>query len=79
MGNVASWFEGFNAQMEQMEYTLAEQLLSAAQGAPAERYEAVVRTPPVVNQYVSFNVPVENPNDTKRKMQEVNQALAEML
>lgn len=76
LGDIGKWFDSFAAAME-------APLVSAAQyatrSAQAQISGQSVKNGATVTQNVTFNVPVETPTDTARKMQQVNEALAAML
>ena len=84
VGDIAKWFEAFNAQMARAQ----EQLASTAQAAADAFYRehsqraegrADASMPPVVNQTVNFYEPVETPSQVARRMEDVNDALGELL
>ena len=80
MGDITAWFSGLDAQFEQ----LAERAQQAAFGSAGAlkasgEDRAQVSGAPVIQQTVNFNQPVESPSDVTRRMQQVSEALADML
>ena len=83
VGEIAQWFDAFNARMLEVQQQMAQTAQSAAdtfydgrQTAQAAQSAAPAVT---VNQTVEFNQPVETPAQVARRMEEVNEALALML
>ena len=83
VGEIAQWFDAFNARMLEVQQQMAQTAQSAAdtfydgrQTAQAAQAAAPAVT---VNQTVEFNQPVETPAQVARRMEEVNEALALML
>ena len=83
VGEIAQWFDAFNARMLEVQQQMAQTAQSAADTfydgrRTAQAAQAAV--PAVtVNQTVEFNQPVETPAQVARRMEEVNEALAMML
>ncbi len=83
VGDIAKWFEAFNRQMQAAQ----EQMASTAQAAANAFYQEhsqraegqAASMPPVVNQTVNFYEPVETPSQVARRMEDVNDALGELL
>ena len=79
-GDIGAWFEGLDAQFEQM--------AAAAQEAALGRTDAILAaggdraqpgSVPVIQQTVNFNQPVESAADVTRRMQQVSEELAGMI
>lgn len=79
-GDISAWFEGLDAQFEQM--------AAAAQEAALGRTDAILAaggdraqlgSVPVIQQTVNFNQPVESAADVTRRMQQVSEELAGMI
>ena len=83
MGEIAQWFDAFNARMLEVQQQMAQTAQSAADTFYDGRQTAQAAQAAVpavtVNQTVEFNQPVETPAQVARRMEEVNEALALML
>ncbi|HIU07160.1 MAG TPA: hypothetical protein IAD48_01255, partial [Candidatus Limiplasma pullistercoris] len=84
VGEIAQWFDAFNARMLEVQQQMAQTAQSAADtfydGRQTAQAAQSPATPAVtVNQTVEFNQPVETPAQVARRMEEVNEALALML
>ena len=78
MGDITEWIEGFNAQFEAIQDAAMGKAMEALNAVRGEGGEQAGGSRQVM-QTVNFNVPVESPNDTMRKMEEANLALAGMI
>ena len=83
VGEIAQWFDAFNARMLEVQQQMAQTAQSAADTFYDGRQTAQAAQAAVpavtVNQTVEFNQPVETPAQVARRMEEVNEALALML
>ena len=83
VGEIAQWFDAFNARMLEVQQQMAQTAQSAADTFYDGRQTAQAAQSAVpavtVNQTVEFNQPVETPAQVARRMEEVNEALALML
>ena len=71
VGDIAAWFKAFNRSLEQAQLSVANAL---AHNAPGENAAGVT-----INQQNTFNVPVETPGETARRVRLANEALADEL
>ena len=79
-GDISAWFEGLDAQFEQMVASAQEAALGRAGAILAAGGErAQVGSVPVIQQTVNFNQPVESAADVTRRMQQVSEELAGMI
>ena len=79
-GEIGAWFDGLDAQFEQMVTRAQEAALgnaNAIRDAGGDR--AQVGGAPVIQQTVNFNQPVESAADVTRRMQQVSEELAGMI
>ena len=79
VGEIAQWFDAFNARMLAAQQQMARTAQEAADTFYQERQMAQTTPSVTVNQTVEFNQPVETPAQVARRMEEVNEALARML
>ena len=79
-GDISAWFDGLDAQFEQM-VARAQAAAFAGTGAikAAGDDRAQVGAAPVIQQTVNFNQPVESAADVTRRMQQVSEELAGMI
>lgn len=80
MGGITGWFEDFAKQIQAIQRQMAEEALAAADivNAGGGVSSAPASAPPATQVYQTnnFNVPVESPADTARKIQQVSEELA---
>ncbi len=83
VGEIAQWFDAFNARMLEVQQQMAQTAQSAADtfydGRRTAQAAQAAAPAVTVNQTVEFNQPVETPAQVARRMEEVNEALALML
>ena len=79
-GDIGAWFDGLDAQFEQL-VARAQEAAFAGAGAikAAGDDRAQVGAAPVIQQTVNFNQPVESAADVTRRMQQVSEELAGMI
>jgi hypothetical protein len=84
--DISDWFEAFNSAMESAQRQIAEVALDAAdafyQSRQSRSPASTAPTQPaqvIINQEATFNTPVESPADTARKIQQMNEALAQQV
>ena len=79
-GDISAWFDGLDAQFEQL-VARAQEAAFAGTGAikAAGDDRAQVGAAPVIQQTVNFNQPVESAADVTRRMQQVSEELAGMI
>lgn len=84
VGNIVDWFKSFNAELVGMQ----NQLASATNAAAESFYQGYASrlngsgggsAGVTVNQSVTFNEPVESPSQVARRMEDVNDALGELM
>ena len=80
-GDITAWFESFNGSIQKAQQQMSSASVKAAQSFYENREEAMQSAPGdiVVNQNVNFNQPVESPASVARRMEDVNDALGQML
>lgn len=80
VGNITTWFGNFNKGIAGMQKTLADASVLAAERFYVSREEAQkAESSVVVTQNVNFNQPVESPAQVARRMEDVNDALGQLL
>lgn len=79
-GDIGAWFEGLDAQFEQMAAAAQEAALGRTDAILAAGGDRVqLGSVPVIQQTVNFNQPVESAADVTRRMQQVSEELAGMI
>ena len=84
LGNLSDWFTGLNdayiaLQDHMMQTVLAASDAFYAGGRQREADQAASAPPVEIHNVYNFNVPVESPADTARRIQQVNETLASQL
>ena len=79
-GDISAWFDGLDAQFEQLVARTQEAAFAGAGAIKAAGDDrAQVGAAPVIQQTVNFNQPVESAADVTRRMQQVSEELAGMI
>ena len=79
-GDIGAWFDGLDAQFEQLVARAQEAAFGNAGAIRAAGDDrAQVGAAPVIQQTVNFNQPVESAADVTRRMQQVSEELAGMI
>lgn len=79
-GDISAWFDGLDAQFEQLVARAQEAAFGSAGAIKAAGEDrAQVGAAPVIQQTVNFNQPVESAADVTRRMQQVSEELAGMI
>lgn len=84
MGNITDWYAAFVEGIDRIQQNIAQQTLDSIDRMHAGQYANKVNQPGeakgvTVNQYMTFETPVESPADTARRVKQMNQRLADML